>query len=143
MGYLVVALRRFRQKVKKTKGCWNWLAASDNHGYGRFDFLGKYAMAHRASYVLFVGDIPEGLTIDHICRHRGCVNPNHLRPMTLRDNILCGENIAAINARKTHCKHGHPFSGENLLIRKNRTRVCRICHKRNNDSRPRIRKMTT
>ena len=132
-GYSEVAKKRFFQKIKKVNKCWEWQGCISSKGYGTFGFFGKWCKAHRASYMLFVGKIPEGLTIDHKCKNKKCVNPEHLRPMTMRDNILLGENCAAVNAKKTHCKRGHEFLKENIypLKMKNgrNSRSCRICIK--------------
>jgi hypothetical protein len=80
------------------------------------------------AYELAIGPIPEGLTIDHLCRNRGCVNPAHLEAVTNRTNLLRGDGIAALNARKTHCKRGHEFTPENTYVWREGTRACRACH---------------
>jgi hypothetical protein len=110
-------------------GCWNWRGNLNNKGYGYLNSHGKHYLAHRISYELFVGEIPEGLTIDHLCRNRRCVNPSHLEPVTLRENILRGENFTAYQARQTHCKRGHPLFGSNLYISLQGNRRCRTCDK--------------
>lgn len=91
-------------------GCWIWLSALNDRGYGQF----SKKHAHRVTYETFVGPIPEGLVLDHLCRVPCCVNPAHLEPVTHKENILRGVGIAAVNATKTQCKNGHELSGENL-----------------------------
>jgi hypothetical protein len=109
-------------------GCWLWTAATNADGYGLL-WRGNrsYLMAHRASYELHVGPIPEGLTIDHLCRNRRCINPAHLEPVTNRTNVLRGAGITAQNAAKTHCIHGHPYDEQNTYLRRDGARACRIC----------------
>lgn len=121
---------RFLQKVRfdETTGCLEW-TASKVHGYGQmFVARGKSpALAHRVAYEEFVGPIPEGLQIDHLCRNRGCVNPYHLEPVTQRENLLRGEGFAGRQARQTHCKRGHEFTAENTHRGSKGERVCRAC----------------
>jgi hypothetical protein len=88
--------------------------------------------AHRLAYELFVGPIPEGQTIDHLCRNRPCVNPGHLEVVDMRTNLLRGSSPTAQNARKTHCKHGHEFTPENTALKQGRYRICRTCRARRN-----------
>jgi hypothetical protein len=71
--------------------------------------------------------IPPDFDIDHLCRNRRCVNPEHLEAVTHRENMVRGDTFAARNAAKTHCSKGHPLSGENLVNQKRGDRVCRIC----------------
>jgi hypothetical protein len=105
-------------------GCWLWGGYIDaSTGYGKH---GK-RWAHRAVYEMHRGPIPEGLQLDHLCRTRACVNPEHLEPVTLRENVLRGTAPAALNAAKTHCAAGHPFTGANLIVRANGSRGCRTC----------------
>ena len=107
---------RFWSKVDKSSGraaCWPWLASiQQGSGYGRFWLNGRSIPAHRMAYELVVRSIPNGLTIDHLCRRRDCVNPAHLEPVTIGVNTLRSPTAAsAVNARKTHCNSGIYFQG--------------------------------
>jgi hypothetical protein len=107
-------LERFEDKVLRSgfDACWHWAASKDTHGYGHIRLDYKLTKAHRASYEHFVGPIPTELQLDHLCRNRGCVNPKHLEPVTVRENVLRG-NGGGAHARKTHCIHGHEYTPEN------------------------------
>lgn len=120
---------RFWQQVDKTESCWLWTGSLTHNGYGRMGFRGKVHRAHRLAYELLIGGaIPDGLTLDHLCRERRCVNPAHLEAVPLRVNILRGEGGAALNVRKTRCPAGHPLDGANLRRDgSNRARRCRAC----------------
>ena len=106
--------------------CWQWTACTDSHGYGHFKVDGRGVGAHRFAYEYFVGPIPDGLELDHLCRVRNCVNPAHLEAVTHAENIRRGESPLAINAAKTHCLKGHPLDAENTY-RWRGGRHCRIC----------------
>ena len=113
-------------------GCWAWLGGMLSCGYGYLKIDGKNRLAHRIAYELAIGPIPDGLQIDHLCRVRSCINPNHLEPVTQQVNIRRGDAGKATGARnraKTHCLNGHPFSGANLYIKKSGARGCRACHR--------------
>lgn len=115
-------------------GCWEWTGGRSSAGYGRFVpwRTQKNKYAHRLSYEYCIGPIPNGLQIDHLCRNRACINPLHMEAVTRKENIRRGMCFSGINARKTHCIHGHPLSGENLYIVYGRGRVerrCRECHR--------------
>lgn len=109
-------------------GCWVWARRRDRHGYGHIKIGGRSILAHRASYEAFVGAIPAGLTIDHLCANTLCVNPAHLEPVTMRANILRSNGITAVAARKTHCVRGHELAGENLYRSSTGKRHCRACN---------------
>lgn len=124
-------LKRFTAKYTVLEnGCWQWIAAMKSNGYGVFSMGGRAGRdyyAHRLAYEHYIGRIPEGMQIDHLCRNRACVNPTHLEPVTMKENLLRGQGPTGTNARKTHCKYGHPFTAENAYIRPNGTRHCRKC----------------
>lgn len=84
-------INRFWDKVNFTESCWLWEAATTDDGYGSFWVSKKLRPgAHRYSYVFCVGDIPENLMLDHLCRVRNCINPDHLEPVTCKENTLRG-----------------------------------------------------
>lgn len=118
-------LDRFMEKVEKTDSCWLWKAHTNSDGYGIFSIASpgglpnKSVRAHRWVYERLVGPIPDGYQIDHRCRVRNCVNPEHLEAVRPRVNTLRGNTRAADNAQKTHCPQGHPL---------NENRKCPFCH---------------
>ncbi|TBO59895.1 HNH endonuclease [Streptomyces kasugaensis] len=97
------------------------------NGYARISVDGERQYAHRVSYEAFVAPIPDGLVIDHLCRNRGCVNPEHLDAVTQRVNVLRGESPAAARARQVACIHGHQLDATNTYRAANGTRKCRRC----------------
>lgn len=107
--------------------CWNWLGALDRGGYGLITVAGHGKGAHRVVYEMFVGKIPKGLHLDHLCRNPMCCNPRHLEPVTPEENFRRGMSIPAQNARKTHCIHGHEFTPENTLRHSKKGRICKAC----------------
>lgn len=121
---------RFWRKVRVLEnGCWEWTAYLDKNGYGQFSIGPKTVRAYRWAYECLIGPIPEGLTIDHLCRFPACVNPAHLEPVTPKENYLRGYGLPALNARKTHCDNGHPFDEVNTYIYKGYQRHCRACNR--------------
>ncbi len=120
-------INRFNSKYTINEaGCWQWLASKCSSGYGTFGLNYKTLLAHRISYTLHKGLIPENMVLDHLCRKRACVNPHHLEAVTEQTNILRGNGVSAKRALQTHCKNGHEFSPVNTYVYKNR-RQCRIC----------------
>ena len=110
-------------------GCWVWPGAKQPNGYGRITVGGRARFVHRVAYVEFVGPIPDGLVVDHVCRNRACFNPEHLRCCTQGENTLApwSQSPAALCARQTACKRGHDFTPENTRITGNGKRQCKTC----------------
>lgn len=129
-------IETFLSRIKKTKSCWLWMGSMHgaNSGYGEFPFENKVVRSHRFSYELFKGKIPDGLHIDHLCRVRHCVNPDHLEAVPQGVNTLRGFAPSAIYARRTKCKYGHKYNEINTryMLQKNGKprRICRPCHAR-------------
>jgi hypothetical protein len=108
--------------------CVEWRGAVTSAGYGSVaDGKGSSLLAHRVAYEQVFGPIPAGMTLDHLCRNRRCVNPDHLEPVTNRENILRGTSPSAVHARKTHCPKGHSYSAENTYTKPRGSRECRTC----------------
>lgn len=123
---------RFFSKVWFTDGCWLWIGAMYSNGYGHFATSSprKDHLAHRFAYERLVGSIPVGLTLDHLCRNRACVRPDHLEPVTQEVNNRRGMGASGRHFRATHCPKGHPYDGENLYIRPDGMgRGCKECRR--------------
>jgi hypothetical protein len=124
--------KRIQQKILLSPaGCWLWTAAKKPTGYGVYSTRSpghkKTWNAHRYVYEYLIGPIPEGLSLDHLCRVRHCVNPQHLEPVSIRTNLLRGQGTTGAKSRQTHCIHGHIFDAANTSIRPNGTRTCKRC----------------
>lgn len=128
---IVPPIHRFLAMVKVTSGCWHWRGAVQTRGYGSFGITRRQTiLAHRFAYEALVGPIPEGLTIDHTCLNKLCVNPDHLEPVTLAENA----RRAGVVMRSTAAYPcGHPRTGANTVTQKRPKdrntprRTCRTC----------------
>ena len=126
---------RLLSKVDKQGDCWEYTGCINPYGYGvisigRVEGRSVARFAHRVSYQEHIGEIPDGLQLDHLCRNRKCVNPEHLEPVTNKENTdrgMCAEVNRARKLNQTHCKRGHPLSGKNLYRHPNGKRHCRTC----------------
>lgn len=121
-------LGRFNEKVEKlpdAPGCWLWIGAIAGTGYGSFHVAGRNRPAHRVSYEIHRGRIPAGLTLDHLCRVPSCVNPAHLQPVTMAENLRRGFGQSVRNTAHTHCPKGHQLDGITTRASGRKQRYCR------------------
>lgn len=121
---------RFWTRVNKTETCWLWTGGRVPDGYGMFRANKTQMNTHRWAWLFTHGTLPpKGTHLDHLCRVRACVNPDHLEVVTPRTNALRGIGITAVNAKKTHCEYGHEYTPENTYARPGSPshRSCRIC----------------
>lgn len=124
--FVMSDVERFWGKVEKTDACWNWKAGISASTYPIFWFDGKQRLAHRIAYEITNGEISKGMVIDHLCSNRLCVRPDHLDPVTQRENIKRSSNHVAKKILQTHCINNHPFDKKNTYSW-NGHRTCRIC----------------
>lgn len=109
--------------------CWIYTGNTTPEGYGHISYENRVQPVHRLAYESAVGPIPDELHLDHLCRRPSCFNPQHLEPVTCRENLLRGDTAAARLSNRTHCDNGHPFDDDNTLIRADGGgRKCRRCH---------------
>lgn len=126
---------RFWLKVaKQPNGCWEWQGACLHGGtsYGVFGYQGKNVLAHRFAYEELKGAIPSGYELDHLCRNKRCVNPDHLEVVTRSENTKRGLLPGIMRLRhlnKTQCPKGHPYNEVNTYITPRGSRDCRICRR--------------
>jgi hypothetical protein len=120
-------LKRFKDKIRILgNGCHQWVGAIDRDGYGKFQLDGKCVFAHRYAYQCYHGSLDDNLVIDHICRHRDCVNAEHMEQVTIKENTNRGNNY---EASKTYCDNGHEFTSNNTYICPCGWRNCRACRR--------------
>lgn len=110
-------------QVDEATGCWLWTGMLDTHGRGSFGLFRKLVQAHVVAYQLFVGPVPDGKELHHTCLTTRCVNWRHLKALTRT------EHVAAHVAIRTHCKHGHALTPDNLYHNSKRERRCKQCAK--------------
>lgn len=138
-GMVYADVLRFWSYVRRDKsGCLLWIGAISSTGYGTFSIRRRSFNAHRIAYQLVRGSIEQGKHLDHLCRVRACVNPDHLEVVTQRENLLRGFSPAAQHARATHCIHGHEFTPDNIYWRPDHAhqRCCKKCIKIRDATRP-------
>lgn len=127
----IPAFIRVLRRIEVTpSGCWEWQGTKTPDGYGLvgLERTRVNLLTHRVVYEALVAPIPDGLVIDHLCRNRGCVNPDHMETVTAAENTRRGRNA---QREKTHCAKGHPYWGENLHVLPNGKRQCRTCNRTN------------
>lgn len=115
-----------RSKRDPVSGCVLWTGYLQADGYGQIRHDGQ-TLAHRVAWIAERGPIPDGLVLDHLCRTRRCINPNHLEVVTDRENILRGVGPSAVSAVRDSCAKGHPYTAENTY-RHRGERICRACN---------------
>lgn len=140
--------KRFWNNVSATsaEGCWNWNGPISIYGYGRLmESVGnrktKQLMAHRFAYEEVIGKIEEGMTIDHVCRNKSCVNPAHMEIVTRGENSTRAHSKNMNAMRDNCCIRGHKIEGENVVLEKRKNgsqrKRCKACAKLRDSKRSR------
>lgn len=122
-GSIIVRLEHY--STLSAEGCWEWTASRTGAGYGKVWWRGALRQAHRVAYELLRGPIPPGLVIDHLCRNRACINPDHMEPVTNAENLRRGARGRMV----TQCAQGHAYTPENTYLKGNGCRACRTCRR--------------
>ena len=108
--------------------CWIWQAYINPRGYGMMGYKGQARLSHRVAYLEYIGPIPDGKELDHLCRNTACVNPYHMEPVTHAENVKRGIHCGKANRQKTRCKYGHEYDQENTYNRPDgKGRDCKKC----------------
>lgn len=121
----------YSRTVEEDRGyvtpCWVWTGKPNDGGYGRARYAGRAWRVHRLARVLLGFPCPDDKTLDHLCRVRLCIRPDHTEPTTIGENVLRGEGSSARRARQTRCQRGHRFTAKNTYRTKEGYRKCRAC----------------
>ncbi len=117
---------RLSRKFTVGDGCWEWTAAKTTAGYAELMVGSRMWYGHRLLHEMFIGPIPAGYEVDHLCRNRGCVRPDHLEAVPPHINNARSDSFSAVHARKSHCPQGHPYDEANTRMYRG-SRRCRAC----------------
>lgn len=132
-GHPILPARFWAKARQDESGCWLWTASTVD-GYGQIKSERRMVKAHRLTYEAANGPIPQGLDVDHLCRVRHCVNPEHLEAVTHVENIRRGDSLTTRRSAQEACKRGHPFDEANTYLWRT-SRICRTCRSEQNRAR--------